>query len=642
MKSRKPLYFSISLLLLFFIHQPLLAQRKYDYKKTINQDSLEQVIGVSEGKEKLASIILYCRKFLSANPQKCQELTIEGMQLAERLADTHTKLFLAERSALAHIKTGDLAASLSTIKEALVLAELEKDTIALEELLVTSGKYFYTTGAYDSSLIRYRTAVQLAKSAKDPQGLVMAKEGIANIHLLLGEQTQAIELYDSSLEICQENEFNCTGILLNKASALNYSGKLVEALALFFQVRKAFYAGNRLHGAFLTDHHIGFLLKKVELYNEALNYLYPVETFFQETGDVYYLSHIKMTLGAIMLKLGRFEEAEDYLSESLKLKEEKGMQNLSDHFAYLGEVALARDSINKAIRLFNKGLTASIKLDNQPDIATIYNCLSTAHLRRGDYEQSVQYSQKALTIQSNSRILDDVFLTYENLLNAYLNLGKSRLAIEAKAKRDSIKAKMTRPDELMKITRKLVLETLKENEGNQGDFSAEIKKNNANSGNYWLSGIFVIGLCLFLLLYFISKRRTRIKDHVLEKKENLKKEFIPTEETQELLLQLVQTIKEHKPYLNASLTLRELAEMIPTTDKKLSALLNQALGTNFYDYLNKLRVEAFQEKWISGEYKNYSIVGLAELCGFSSKSSFYRAFKKETGISPSEFMKNAS
>ncbi len=111
------------------------------------------------------------------------------------------------------------------------------------------------------------------------------------------------------------------------------------------------------------------------------------------------------------------------------------------------------------------------------------------------------------------------------------------------------------------------------------------------------------------------------------------------QEIKELKLSLENILKNDKPYLDENLTLKKLADLIPTSDKKLSTLLNQYMDISFYDIINKQRVEAVKEKMIAENSKKYSLMGIAYDCGFNSKSSFIRTFKKETGFSPSEYKK---
>ncbi len=133
-----------------------------------------------------------------------------------------------------------------------------------------------------------------------------------------------------------------------------------------------------------------------------------------------------------------------------------------------------------------------------------------------------------------------------------------------------------------------------------------------------------------------------IKENFSEEKEKLHHLSNASEkELEELKTRFERVLKNEKPYLDEDLTLSKLAKLIPTTDKKLSALLNQHLDTTFYDIINTYRVEAVKEKLRSDDFDNYTLLGIAYECGFKSKTSFNRSFKNETGLSPSEFKKNA-
>ncbi len=114
---------------------------------------------------------------------------------------------------------------------------------------------------------------------------------------------------------------------------------------------------------------------------------------------------------------------------------------------------------------------------------------------------------------------------------------------------------------------------------------------------------------------------------------------LPEEEARELQKRLKHQLEHEEIFLNPDLSLRELAGKIDSTEKKVSYLLNQHLETSFYELINRYRVEKFKVEIGRPDNEQLSIVGVAFNCGFPSKSSFYRAFRAEVAMSPSEYLK---
>ena len=93
-----------------------------------------------------------------------------------------------------------------------------------------------------------------------------------------------------------------------------------------------------------------------------------------------------------------------------------------------------------------------------------------------------------------------------------------------------------------------------------------------------------------------------------------------------------------KPYLNPDLNLSDLAELLQMNRAQLSQTINSGFNKNFNDFVNEYRVNTFKEKLQLGEHKQLSLLGIAFDCGFNSKATFNRVFKKITNSSPSEFL----
>ena len=96
-----------------------------------------------------------------------------------------------------------------------------------------------------------------------------------------------------------------------------------------------------------------------------------------------------------------------------------------------------------------------------------------------------------------------------------------------------------------------------------------------------------------------------------------------------------------KPFLNSFLTIRKLAEEIKMNSRDLSVLINQNLNQHFFDFVNEYRIEESKQILRNPLKKEFTILEILYEVGFNSKSSFNTAFKKHTGLTPTQFRKNS-
>lgn len=101
--------------------------------------------------------------------------------------------------------------------------------------------------------------------------------------------------------------------------------------------------------------------------------------------------------------------------------------------------------------------------------------------------------------------------------------------------------------------------------------------------------------------------------------------------------QIKEQIQTQALYINPKLNLRSLAKAVELNDKELSRLINECGKVNFYQFINEFRVEKFKKLLQSPKVHQLSILGLANEAGFSSKSTFYSAFKAIEGMTPNQF-----
>lgn len=153
---------------------------------------------------------------------------------------------------------------------------------------------------------------------------------------------------------------------------------------------------------------------------------------------------------------------------------------------------------------------------------------------------------------------------------------------------------------------------------------------------------------VFFLAYFSLQQReifdfspnelNELSSIKIYKKENSKRvsEYRLTELDEKLKILL----HSEKLYLDNDLSLPKLATKLQATSNETSFLINELYQENFYNFINKHRIEEAKMLLLSEKYSQLNILGIAYEAGFNSKTTFNTTFKKYVGMSPTEFVKS--
>ena len=148
--------------------------------------------------------------------------------------------------------------------------------------------------------------------------------------------------------------------------------------------------------------------------------------------------------------------------------------------------------------------------------------------------------------------------------------------------------------------------------------------------------ILFIAIQVFLISQFALTNKTGIPEVFVLKK------GISEKELENIAKKARCYINDNNAYLNVNITLHSLSKVLDTNSSYLSKAINNYFNLNFTDFINEFRIEKAKKVIISQKIEFYTLEGIAKESGFSSISTFNRAFLKIEGKTPTQYKKSVN
>jgi AraC-like DNA-binding protein len=143
-----------------------------------------------------------------------------------------------------------------------------------------------------------------------------------------------------------------------------------------------------------------------------------------------------------------------------------------------------------------------------------------------------------------------------------------------------------------------------------------------------------VGITISSVLVYRNHQRKRRKQQNKYKTSHLDLSTI-----KDHVQNLESIMMQEKLFLDPDLTLADLAGRLKIHPNHISRIINEQFGMSFNDYINKYRVEETQKRFGDPDFSAKTVLEIMYETGFYSKSVFNTAFKKFTGMTPSEYRK---
>lgn len=302
---------------------------------------------------------------------------------------------------------------------------------------------------------------------------------------------------------------------------------------------------------------------------------------------------------AALLRLGRYEEALIEINSMLAL-----VPRHTNSYALKGTILTRLKKYQEALEHYK---TVPVTAE-QTEI--YYSGMSIVYATKGDFTLAKEYLLKTKQAAQNFHTTSDENATV--ICNIYM--GNFDLAFEEIA--NDIKAN------------KYYLNFYKEN---------PVFKLLLNDPRYKIFD--TVFKTKGISIRTVQPVKTELLSDLREERIAKKKALLEQSDIEIFRNQLLQYMEKEAPYINPDLSLRSLAALIDMRPNQLSWLLNASIGKNFNEFINHYRIETFKNLAKDSANANITVLGLAYDSGFNSKTVFNTYFKKETGLTPKQFLK---
>lgn len=160
---------------------------------------------------------------------------------------------------------------------------------------------------------------------------------------------------------------------------------------------------------------------------------------------------------------------------------------------------------------------------------------------------------------------------------------------------------------------------------------------------YFISTLISLSLTAYLLINAMRQPTLYNSFEDMEalsvKKEKLEHADEEHQQAKAIFIDIENYLTTSKVFLQAKYSLRELSQSLGLTEQLVSWAINKGGDISFSDYINGKRIDVVKSKLIA-QKKQANILNIALDAGFNSKSTFNAVFKKQTNLTPSEFIKS--
>lgn len=472
--------------------------------------------------------------------------------------------------------------------------------------------------------------VEILQATENIETATRAKYYLSVVYAYAGKYQESIELLTENLDYyISINDTAAQIVVLNNAAQTNQDLNQPTQTEYFFKRAEtlAIESGD-LENQLLIYSNMGVFYKTQQNYELARAYYEKGLTISLQRNDLSATAQNMFNIGNIYYEEGNYREAVTYYNESLEIVEELNYE-YPKALIYMmkGAVSIDLGFYDEANQYLMQAKKINSLINDLESSLFLYDKLSTLKQLTGDYQAAFEYLSNIVDLKDqkfasasldslNQAVikfqLNEEMLRLENTAIEYEKLIQQRVFGIALILLLGIGLSITL---VLNNRKKALIEKLfsnyKTERQAESDTQTKGKKSLISPSNNSSNNVFE-------KLFFINKS----------------KGSIPSEH-QDLFNQIGTVVLEEELFRDTELTLVKLAKRVNSNTTYVSEAINSNLGMRFNSFLNRIRIHEAQKIMLE---QDEPIDRVMRMSGYRNRSTFYRAFQAETGLTPREFI----
>lgn len=472
--------------------------------------------------------------------------------------------------------------------------------------------------------------VEILQATENIETATRAKYYLSVVFAYAGKYQESIELLTENLDYyIAINDTAAQIVVLNNAAQTNQDLNQPTQTEYFFKRAEtlAIESGD-LENQLLIYSNMGVFYKTQQNYELARAYYEKGLTISLQRNDLSATAQNMFNIGNIYYEEGNYREAVNYYNESLEIVEELNYE-YPKALIYMmkGAVSIDLGFYDEANQYLMQAKKINSLINDLESSLFLYDKLSTLKQLTGDYQEAFEYLSNIVDLKDqkfastsldslNQAVikfqLNEEMLRLENTAIEYEKLIQQRVFGIALILLLGIGLSITL---VLNNRKKALIEKLfsnyKTERQAESNTQTKGKKSVISSSNNSSNNVFE-------KLFFINKS----------------KGSIPSEH-QDLFNQIGTVVLEEELFRDTELTLVKLAKRVNSNTTYVSEAINSNLGMRFNSFLNRIRIHEAQKIMLE---QDEPIDRVMRMSGYRNRSTFYRAFQAETGLTPREFI----